>query len=107
MDYQEESIFNLIPKETYIPPKPKRHVSKYDPKMAPTASTFGLITTSKPNISNISGHVQPPSGSHQMTANGAMFGQPKGACKPHPNQFRLKGTGTMKLPECKCESSQR
>jgi hypothetical protein len=27
----EESIYNLIPKEAYVPPKDKRHVSKHDP----------------------------------------------------------------------------
>jgi len=32
-------------------------------------------------------------------ANGASFGLPKGAAKPNAAQFRLKGTGTMKLPE--------
>ena len=97
----EETIYNLIPKETFVPPKPKRHLSKHDPKTAPSCSTFGLITTSKPNVSNIIGTVEAPSGSHQRKANGATFGVPKGAAKPCPNQFRLKGTGTMKLPECK------
>ena len=49
----EESIYNLIPKEAYVPPKEKRHVSKHDPMSAPTASTFCLNTTSKPNVSNV------------------------------------------------------
>jgi len=97
----EESIYNLIPKEAYVPPKEKKYKSKYDPKTAPTYSTFGLITTTKPKVSNIPGEVKPPSGSHVEKANGATFGVPKGAAKPNPNQFRLKGTGTMKLPEGK------
>jgi len=46
----EESIFNLIPKEQYVPPKADRHKSKHDPKAAPTASTFGLRTTTQPNV---------------------------------------------------------
>lgn len=97
----EESIYNLIPKETYVPPKPERHVSKHSPLTAPTASTFALRTTSKPGVSNLSGEQMPPSGSHSQVAASAQFGLPKGAAKPNPNQFRLKGTGTMKLPEGK------
>ena len=49
----EESIYNLIPKDAYIPPKEKRHVSKHDPLSAPTSSTFCLNTTSKPKVSNV------------------------------------------------------
>jgi hypothetical protein len=54
----EESIFNLIPKEAYVPPKQPRHKSKHTPATIPTASTFGLKTTSKPGISNLDGNVQ-------------------------------------------------
>jgi hypothetical protein len=53
----EESIFNLIPKEAYVPPKAQKHVSKHNPKCAPTASTFGLQTTTKPGLSNVTGNV--------------------------------------------------
>ena len=100
----EESIYNLIPKEPYVPPKQKRYVSKHDPNTAPTSSTFGLITTSKPGLSNVSGVVQAEGGSHQSKANGATFGLPKGASKPNSSTFRLKGTGTMVLPEGKYPS---
>lgn len=95
----EESIFNLIPKEAYVPPKQAKHKSVHNPKSAPTASTFGLKTSSKPGISNMSGAVAAPSGSHMNTASGATFGLPKGTAKPNASQFRLKGTGTMKLDE--------
>ena len=97
----EESIFNLIPKEAYVPPKEPRYKSKHHPKAAPTASTFGLNTTSKPGVSNMSGSNVPPSGSHAMVAPSATFGLPKGASKPNANTFRLKGTGTMRLDERK------
>ena len=97
----EESIFNLIPKEAYVPPKDPRHKSKHHHKVAPTASTFGLRTTSKPGVSNMSGAVEPPSGSHSMKAPSATFGMSKGGAKPNPNTFRLKGTGTMVLDERK------
>ncbi len=60
----EESIFNLIPKEAYIPPKQQRHKSKHTPTTVPTASTFGLRTTSKPGVSNLDGNVQEVGGSH-------------------------------------------
>jgi len=95
----EESIYNLIPKESYVPPKPQRYKSRHDAKLAPTGSSFGLKNTSKPGVSNLSGHVVAPSGSHNSKANAATFGLPKGAAKPATNTFRLKGTGTMKLPE--------
>lgn len=78
----EESIFNLIEKEAYVAPKAKRHVSKYDPNQAPTASTFKAAK-------NTTG----------------TFGLPKGAAKPDSNKFRLKGTGTFVLPECKLSIS--
>lgn len=97
----EESIFNLIPKEAYVPPKQEKHKSQHNPKAAPTASTFGLKTSSKPGVSNMSGAVGAPSGSHQTVASGATFGLPKGTAKPNANTFRLKGTGTMKLEERK------
>ena len=97
----EESVFNLIPKEAYVPPKQQRHRSKYDPRCAPTASTFGLNTTSKPGVSNMVGAGAAPSGSHAMKAPSATFGLPKGAAKPNTNTFRLKGTGTMVLDERK------
>jgi hypothetical protein len=38
---EEESIYNLIPKEYVPPPKPKMHKSKYPHDTPPTASTFG------------------------------------------------------------------
>lgn len=97
----EESIFNLIPKEAYVPPKQPRHKSIHNPKSAPTASTFGLRTTSKPGVSNMSGACEAPSGSHTMKAPSATFGLPKGASKPNASTFRLKGTGTMVLDERK------
>ena len=97
----EESIYNLIPKEAYVPPKAARHVSKHNPLCQPTASTFGLNTTSKPGQSNLSGDVNAPSGHHTHKAQSSTFGLPKGAAKPDASTFRLKNTGTFKLPERK------
>jgi len=97
----EESIYNLIPKEAYVPPKDKRHVSKHNPKGAPTSSTFCLNTTSKPGVSNVSGVVGPSGSNHTNTGTGNTFGLPKGQAKPNAGTFRLKGTGTIKIPERK------
>ena len=97
----EESIYNLIPKEAYVPPKDKRHVSKHNPGSAPTASTFCLNTTSRPGVSNVSGVVQPSGSNHTNRGMGNTFGLPKGAAKPNAGTFRLKGTGTIKIPERK------
>ena len=97
----EESIYNLIPKEAYVPPKAQRHVSKHNPKAAPTSSTFCLGTTSKPKISNMTGEDAAPSGHHVNKSVAGQFGLPKGQAKPDPNTFRLKNTGTFKLPESK------
>lgn len=95
----EESVYNLIPKEQYVPPKAQKHKSRHDPKCAPTGSSFGLKNTSKPGVSNLSGDKEAPGGSHSHKAASAMFGLPKGAAKPDTSTFRLKGTGTMKLPQ--------
>jgi hypothetical protein len=74
----EESIYNLIPKEQYVAQKPKRHRSQYPPDLAPTASTFGLKTTSKPVCSNLAGKFNLEGGSHNHQAANATFGAPKG-----------------------------
>ena len=97
----EESIFNLIPKEAYVPPKQPRHKSKHNPRTEPTASTFALRTTSKPRVANMSGGATAVNGTHTNRAMNATMGLPQGTAKPNSNQFRLKGTGTFQLPEGK------
>ena len=100
MEY-EESIYNLIPKEKYEPPKPRRYKSNHPSNQPPTCSTFGLGTTSRPGVANVSGQPVPAGGSHTEKNHGATFGKPKGALKPETTGFRKKGTGTMVLPESK------
>lgn len=95
----EESIFNLIPKERYEPPKPKRYKSTHPHDVPPTYSTFALKTTSKPNVSNVSGDYQPQGGSHSQRGVSLTFGKPKGSFKPETTGFRKKGTGNPVLPE--------
>ena len=48
--YQQESIYNLIPKEKILPGKTSLYHSKYPHWLAPTASTFILNNTNYPNI---------------------------------------------------------
>lgn len=101
----EESIYNLIPKEQYVAPKPKRHKSMYPADLAPTGSTFGLKTTSKNVASNLAGKFNLEGGSHSHAANNATFGKPKGAAKPDTNSFTKKATGNPILvdkKESKC-----
>jgi hypothetical protein len=101
----EESIYNLIPKEQYVAPKPKRHRSQYPADMAPTASTFGLGTTSKPICSNLAGKFNLEGGSHSHQAANATQGLPEGGAKPDTQTFRKKTTGNPILIE-KSESKQ-
>ena len=47
---EEETIYNLIPKE-YVPPeKEPKYKSKYPPNLPPTGSTFAANTTSIPRV---------------------------------------------------------
>jgi hypothetical protein len=89
----DESIYNLIPKEQYAAEKAKRYKSQYPNNLAPTASTFGLGTTSKPVCSNLSGKFNLEGGYHYHKANGATMGAAVGSLKPDTNTFRKKNTG--------------
>jgi hypothetical protein len=93
----DESIYNLIPKEQFQPDKGKRYKSQYPPQMAPTGSTFGLKTTSKPVCANLAGKYNLEGGAHSHTAAAAIFGAPKGALKPDTTMFTKKGTGNPVL----------
>ena len=107
VDY-EESIYNLIPKEQYVAPKPKRYRSQYPPNLAPTASTFGLKTTSKPVCSNLSGKYNLEGGAHSHQAAGGTMGAAKGTLRPDVTTFRKKGTGNpVLIPKKEGKSSSR
>ena len=99
MDAYEESIYNLIPKEQYVPAKDKRYKSKHPSNMPPSYSTFGNHTTSKPGVGNVTGEYKPGGANHTEKANSGTFGKPKGALKPEATGFKKKGTGTMTLPQ--------
>jgi len=95
----DESIYNLIPKEQYVPEKGKRYKSQFPPNLAPTGSTFGLKTTSKPVCANLAGKYNLEGGSHSHMAASALFGAPKGALKPDATKFTKKQTGNPILVE--------
>lgn len=70
----DESIYNLIPKEQFVPEKGRRYKSQYPHNMAPTGSTFGLKTTSKNVCANLAGKYNLEGGAHSHTAQAAIFG---------------------------------
>lgn len=89
----EESIYSLIPPEVYVPAKPKRHRSLYPPTIHPTASTFGLHTTSKPVCANLAGKYNLEGSQHFHTAMTATMGLARGRAHPDSNNFTKKYTG--------------
>jgi len=97
--YQQESIYNLIPKEIIQPPKQELYQSKFPPNVPPTGSTFGLHTTSFPQISNLNGEFALPRGAHPMKQMYATFGKPDGTNKLDPFNFIKKGHVYKTIPE--------
>lgn len=89
--FQQESIYNLLPKEIIKTQKSEIYQSKYPPDLHPTASTFGLHSTSFPNVCNLSGDFTLPSGAHPMKQMYANFGKPDGTNRIDPNNFIKKG----------------
>ena len=55
---QEESIYNLIPKEYVPPPKSNMYRSKFPGVLPPSCSTFNNHTTSRPKVNNIGGELE-------------------------------------------------
>jgi len=65
--------------------------------LAPTASTFGLKTTSKPVCANLSGKYNLEGGAHSHQAAGGTMGAAKGTLRPDQTCFKKKGTGNPVL----------
>lgn len=101
--YQEESIYNLVEHEKIKPAKEKQYVSQYPSNLHPTASTFGLKTTSYPNVCNMNGDFNLPRGAHKLKYLGATFGQPLGTIKKDPQNFTKKGHQYIAYPERKIQ----
>ena len=96
--YQQESIYNLIPKDKILPGKGTRYHSKYPPWIAPTASTFILNNTSYPNVANMNGDIIFPRGAHPIKENWATMGLPLGGYKQDPQHFYKKGHQYKVIP---------
>lgn len=79
---EEESIYNLIPKEYIPPPKEKMYSSKYPHNLPPTGSTFINHTTSRPGVANLKGDFNINDKPHKHTDKASTFGLPKGFYKP-------------------------
>ena len=99
--YQEESIYNLVEKEKIKPEKEKCYTSRYPPNLHPTASTFGLKTTSFPNICNLNGDYSLPRAAHRLIGDYATFGKPNGTNKKDPMSFTKKGHQYINYPQRK------
>lgn len=79
---EEETIYNLIPRE-YIPPAKERpYKSKFPKNIPPTASTFIHHTTSIPKVSNYNGDFEKPPGPHKYSHPHATLGLPMEKVKP-------------------------
>jgi hypothetical protein len=76
--YKEESIYNLVPVEKVQPEKQPRYRSMYPPDIVPTASTFGLKTSSFPNVANMNGDLNLPKGAHPIKQAYGTMGKPNG-----------------------------
>lgn len=71
---EEESIYNLIPKEYVPPPKENIYKSKYPPKLPPTGSTLINHTTSRPGVANLNGEFELTKGPHKHQSMNSTFG---------------------------------
>ena len=89
--YQEESIYNLIPKEKILPQKEPTYHSYFPHWLAPTASTFILSNTSYPNVANMNGDPVFPRGAHPIKGEWRSIGKPLGGYKQDPQNFYKKG----------------
>jgi len=96
--YQEESIYNLVEKEKIKPVKESQYISKYPCNLHPTASTFGLKTTSYPKVCNMNGDFFLPRGAHKLKSINATFGKPIGNYKKDPEIFTKKGHQYVEYP---------
>lgn len=96
--YQEESIYNLLPKKVILPEKERMYRSMYPHWIAPTASTFILKNTSYPNVANMGGEIQYPRGAHPIKGGWRTFGLPNGGYKQQPSNFYKKGHQYKILP---------
>lgn len=82
---REECIYNLIPRVIPQVQKPNRHVSKHNPKLKPTGSTFGFQGKPLVEGSNL-GAPKRIESKKKAQSFGAIVQ------KPDPRKFTKKGT---------------
>ena len=85
--HQQESIYELIPRPKIIPPKEPLYHSIFPSSLPPTGSTFNLLGSSFPNVSNLGGLDSLPVGGHPLRASYSTFGRPEGGYRPDPLNF--------------------
>ena len=85
--YEQESIYNLLPKRKIIPKKKPLYKSQSLPTLPPTGSTFNLLGSSFPNVSNMGGNQSLPIGGHPLTGSCSTFGKPMGSYRSDPSNF--------------------
>lgn len=95
---QIESIYNLIPPILESDVKPPLYKSKYPPHITPTASTFGINTTSFPGSRNHNGYFEDTKGAHPYKKSHGTFGKREGSYKPNPETFIKKGHQYIERP---------
>ena len=89
--HQQESIYELIPKPKILPAKEPLYHSLFPPSLPPTGSTFNLLGSSFPNVSNLGGLDSLPVGGHPLRSSCSTFGRPEGSYRPDPMNFIKKG----------------
>jgi hypothetical protein len=97
-DYYEEmdhgeSIYKLIPPTIPARVKPPKHVSKHDPKVPPTASTFNTKGSTVGAVSNVAGDATTKP---VPDKSGRTFGKAPGSLAPDP-QNRMTATKNVKV----------
>ena len=95
---QQESIYKIVPKAKIIPGKDALYKSTHPYYVAPTASTFKLINSSYPNVSNMGGETRLPRGAHPLLRDSATFGIPDVGKSVSPENYHRKGPIGRKLP---------
>ena len=95
----EESIYKIIPQIIIQSPKKQSYQSKFPPTIHPTASTFGLHSSSFPDICNLKGDFSLPIGSHPLTQLYASFGKPYGSTNNSPNNLTRKNSQFKNSPQ--------
>ncbi len=78
---QQESVYNIVPQETFEPKKEPLYISQYPKNLRPTCTTFGILCTSYPGSANNGGEFNLPRGAHPTEGFNKTLGKPEGKNK--------------------------